>query len=70
MGPVSLFLAQPPKELPREARAFWRRERSVVDRGRSVVDRGRSVVEGVTAVGEPLLTGGRAVVGCWAQTCP
>ena len=44
----------PPKEHPREARPFWRRVRSVVARM-------RSVLEGVTAVGEPLLTGG---VGC------
>lgn len=43
-----------PKEHPREARPFWRRVRSVVARM-------RSVLEGVTAVGEPLLTGG---VGC------
>src|SRR5207249_930994 len=45
---------QPPKELPREARPFWRRVRRVLGRV-------RSVLAGVAAVGEALLTGG---VGC------
>jgi hypothetical protein len=44
----------PPKELPREARPFWRRVRSVLARV-------RNVLEGIAAVGAPLLTGG---VGC------
>jgi hypothetical protein len=41
---------RPPKKHPREARPFWKRVRSGVARL-------RSVLEGVTAVGEPLLTG-------------
>src|SRR2546427_3752499 len=45
---------QPPKELPREVRPFWRRVRSVLKRVRSVLER-------VAAVGEPGLTD---EVGC------
>src|SRR5712691_3415673 len=51
---VEELLGQPPKELPREVRPFWRRVRSVLERV-------RNVLEGVAAVGEILVRGG---VGC------